>query len=90
MHARLLQYLSSRILPEECAYHSMIVNARHLRVCKNNLRYIDWSNNRHVTGHPRELTAEDLENAQKSGAHFARKLSANSAFVAEFNKSLGI
>ncbi|HEY9800158.1 MAG TPA: beta-1,6-N-acetylglucosaminyltransferase [Leptolyngbyaceae cyanobacterium] len=58
------------ISPEESYYHTIFCNAPHLKVCRNNWRYIDWS-----TGdkHPKTLMVKDLPKIHASSAHFARK-----------------
>jgi hypothetical protein len=90
LHLALFRHLAKRIHADECAYHSMLGNAPQIRACKTNLRYVDWSNDHKATGHPKELTLCDLEKAQASGAHFARKLNVNSPFLEDFSTSLGI
>jgi hypothetical protein len=70
-HPEVLEHYRLCISPEESFIATVLCNAPHLRICRDNRRYIDWRDP--IDAHPRTLTMEDL-GALTSGRHdFARK-----------------
>jgi hypothetical protein len=61
-----------KVAADEISLHTVLVNS-HLSICKDNLRFIDWSNS--VDYHPNYLTIDHYEAIRKSNAIFARKFS---------------
>ena len=67
----LAEYYRGCSVPDESYFHTVLGNAPHLRLCRDNRRYIDWESPVRVG--PKVLTVEDYERVVQSGAHFARK-----------------
>ena len=68
-HALFLHY-SKRFIPDESFSQTILCNQPDLKISKDSLRYIDWSQGGH---HPKTLGMEDIPGILASGAHFARK-----------------
>ena len=68
-HALFLHY-SKRFIPYESFSQTILCNQPDLKISKDSLRYIDWSQGGH---HPKTLGMEDIPGILASGAHFARK-----------------
>jgi hypothetical protein len=68
-HALLAHY-SRRFASDESIWQTILCNQQDLKISKDSMRYIDWSQGGH---HPKTLGMEDLPRILASGAHFARK-----------------
>jgi hypothetical protein len=66
----LLAHYSGKFAQDESVPHTILCNQADLKISKNSLRYIDWSQSGH---HPKTLGVEDIPLMLESGAHFARK-----------------
>jgi len=58
------------LVPEESYLHSVLANAKDLKLSQNYLRYIDWTQG---GSNPKILSRDDLPRLVKSKSHFARK-----------------
>ncbi len=58
------------IIPDESYCQTIFCNSPHLKVSRDDLRYVDWSAR---GAHPKTLRLEDLSKIRSSSAHFARK-----------------
>ena len=74
-HPEILEYFRKTISPVEAAFPTILGNAPNLDFEKDCKRYFDFSGS--TFGHPRTLTVGDIPLAVASGAHFARKFSAD-------------
>jgi hypothetical protein len=83
----LARHLKNRHCPDETYFQTVLCNAPHFRLSKNNHRFIDWSSK---TPHPKELQLEDLPSILGSSAHFARKFAPNSLALTRLDDHLGI
>ena len=80
-------YLVRRPFPEEAFFHSIVCNAKCIRVSQQNYRHIDWS----LGGpHPKTLELGDLPSILNSGAHFARKFAPDSAVLDALDRYLQV
>jgi hypothetical protein len=66
----LVAHYSGRFIPDESLPHTILCNQPDLKISRNDMRYIDWSQGGH---HPKTLGMEDVPGILASGAHFARK-----------------
>ncbi len=78
-------HFSSRSVPEEAFYQTLLGNRGGLRLSHNNLRYTDW---RGCYAHPRTLGREDFPRLLKSTHHFARKFAFDPALFAELDQAV--
>src|ERR1700739_2088091 len=83
----LARHLRNRHCPDETYFQTVVCNAPHFRLSKNNHRYIDWSVD---TPHPKELQMEDLPSILASSSHFARKFAPDSPVLGRLDDLLGI
>ena len=67
---KLLSHYSKRFASDESLWHSILCNQLDLKISKNNMRYVDWSQGGH---HPKTLGKEDIPRILASEASFARK-----------------
>ena len=59
------------LVPDESMFHTILFNSPLKEtIVNNNLRYIDWSENK---DHPKTLKMEDIDSLRMSGKYFARK-----------------
>lgn len=71
----LARYYRARPLAEESFFHTILCNQAGLRISRDNKRYADWPVKK--VKHPKLLDISDLPKIIASGAHFARKFSAD-------------
>ncbi len=67
---KLHRHFTSRSIPEEAFYHTLLGNTPGFRLSPDNLRYTDWKG---CYAHPRTLGRADFPRLLASGKHFARK-----------------
>lgn len=59
------------VSPIEIIFHTFFGNSSHLKICKNNYRFIDWEDS--INYHPNTLTTDHWQKILGSEALFARK-----------------
>ena len=84
-HLQLRRHLRSRIVADECYYHSVLGNAHGLKISKATRRFSEWLGG---GAHPQILGLSDLPAIISSKAHFARKFEPNSPVLDEIDKML--
>ena len=82
---RLHRHYSSRTLPEESFYQTLLENTPGLHLSPKNLRYTDW---RMQYAHPRTLGREDFPRLLASSDHFARKFPLDQLLLADLDRAV--
>jgi hypothetical protein len=67
----LVEHYRSTVCPDESLVQTILVNSGRFRFTNDNRRFVDFGDTR--DGHPRLLTAADLDTLTSGGYHFARK-----------------
>lgn len=70
-HPSTLNYYSRTYIPSESYFQTVLWNAKSLRVCNENRRYIRWDHGN--TAHPATLTMQHFDAMISSGKDFGRK-----------------
>jgi len=73
-HPDILEHYRRTFLPSESYFQTVLCNAKTLRVCNDDRRYIRWDHG--ATAHPLTSTVEHLADLAESGKDFARKFDA--------------
>ncbi|NTZ42341.1 hypothetical protein G7A66_04380 [Altererythrobacter sp. SALINAS58] len=84
---KLQTYLRGRVVPDECYFQTVILNDKQFKTTGETYRYLNW---RSGGAHPEWISADQVPEIISSGAHFARKLEADSASLDILDKELGI
>lgn len=71
---KIANYYKRVDFPDESYFHTILNNAKGLKIHNNCWRYMDWTGQ---TAHPKTLTMEDLSGLLESDDHFARKFDLN-------------
>jgi hypothetical protein len=74
------EYYRNSCVPNESFIQTVLVNSQSFNFCKDNKRYIDFSD-KNTHGSPRILTTEDYPTLIKDDIHFARKFTQNSEIL---------
>ncbi|HET9629293.1 MAG TPA: beta-1,6-N-acetylglucosaminyltransferase [Novosphingobium sp.] len=83
---RLRRYLSTRAVPDECYYQTVLCNRPELTAGRDSRRYTRWNGG---GAHPAQLTLADLDPAFASGAWFARKFAPDDPALDRVDEVLG-
>jgi len=67
----IVTYYQRTIIPDESFFQTILCNCQHLKINKNNKRFIVWQNSN--AKNPNILTLGDFTDIISSGCHFARK-----------------
>lgn len=74
-HPEVLAHYRHTFIPSESYFQTVLCNAKSLKVCDDNRRYIRWDHG--ATAHPLTLTIAHLSDIVQSGKDFARKFDAD-------------
>ncbi len=83
----LARWFAVRHVPEEAYIHTVVCNAAELEVAHHAFRYVDWTSR---APSPRVLGEPDVPRVLSSGAHFARKFTADSPALDAVDRALGL
>ena len=85
-HLKLRRHLRLRAVPDECYFHTVLANDRHLTISKQSRRFSNWRGGPGF--HPKELGLDDLPNIISENAYFARKFAPQSPVLDEIDRLL--